>query len=152
MYIHHWRFQSDEKHTKSVLLINGHFQCFLLEDGPREKKVYGETRIPAGVRRITLRTEGGMHEKYKNRFGSWHKGMLWIRDVEEFEYIYLHIGNTPEETLGCPLTGFKVDADSQNIEQSTAAYKHIYPKIAQAILDGEEVWIETCDILQGDKK
>lgn len=148
MVITHLRFQQDEKHTKGLFFIDGVFQCFILEDKYNKDKVYGETRIWPGTRKIELRTEGGMHEKYKERFGDWHKGMLWITEVNNFEYVYIHIGNTPEDTLGCLLTGFSADIDKASVGQSTAAYQHIYPQIADAILAGEDVFIETIDFEQ----
>ncbi len=38
------------------------FLCFTLEDEHRDEKVMGETRIPAGTYRITLRTVGGFQQ------------------------------------------------------------------------------------------
>jgi len=116
------------------------FLCFTLEDEHRDEKVMGETRIPAGTYRITLRTVGGHHNRYKDKFPDMHKGMLWVRDVPNFEYILIHIGNTDEHTAGCLLVGNSADMKGF-IGKSTAAYKNIYPEVAQALLDGEEVWI-----------
>lgn len=112
-------------------------------DGP---KIPGETCIPAGSRRLGLRTEGGMHADYSRRF-SWHKGMLWILDVPDFEYVYYHIGNfvvgRNDDTLGCPLvnTSLVERADGELDGQgSTAAYKRLYEAVVPHILAGEEVW------------
>lgn len=78
-----------------------------------------------------------------------HKGMLWVREVPNFEYILIHTGNTDEHTAGCLLVG-----DTQKINfgesdgfvgSSTAAYKRIYPPIAKALEDGEEVTITYVD-------
>jgi hypothetical protein len=71
----------------------------------RDVKVKGETRIPAGRYQVTLRTEGGFHSKYSEKYGEMHKGMLWVRDVPGFEYILIHTGNTDEHTAGCLLVG-----------------------------------------------
>lgn len=140
------RFQEGEKHTKSLFGINDEFKCFLLEDGHKDVKVKGETRIPAGEYEVTLRTEGGMHQKYLEKFGSeFHKGMLWIRNIENFKYVYIHIGNRPKDTDGCPLTGFSADFTTNQIGSSTNAYKSIYPTIAGAILSGERVIIKITD-------
>jgi len=148
MLITHLRFQTTHNHTKSVFLIDGVFQCFVLEDGFRVKKVHGETRISPATRKIELRTEGGMHQKYLKRYGSWHKGMLWIKDVNGFEYIYIHPGVKPKDTLGCLLTGFIADTNKEQISTSRLAYEKIYPVISGAILKGEEVLIETIDFEQ----
>ncbi len=153
MFITHLRFQTEKdakkKHTKSVFHIDGVFQCFMLEDGYNREKVYGETRITPGTRKVELRTEGGMHQKYLKRYGSdFHKGMLWIKDVNNFKYVYIHPGVKPEDTLGCLLTNFACDTNKSNMSQSRAAYEKIYPIIAAAILKGEEVLIETIDFQQ----
>lgn len=116
------------------------FLSFTLEDEHRSEKVMGETRIPAGRYNITLRSVGGFHQRYSDKFPDMHKGMLWVRDVPGFEYILIHIGNTDEHTAGCLLVGNSADMKGF-IGKSTAAYKNIYPDVAQALLDGEEVWI-----------
>ena len=137
------RFQETKNHTKSLFKINGEFKCFILEDGFNKEKVYGETRIPAGEYDVELRTSGGMNEKYLKKFGSeFHHGMLWIKDVPNYEYIYIHIGNTPENTLGCPLTGFVADSTKNEIGSSRLAYEAIYPTISEAIMKGENVIIK----------
>lgn len=148
MHITHLRFQTEDKHTKSVFCIDGEFQCFVLEDGFNVVKVHGETRITPATREIKLRTEGGMHEKYKAKYGSWHHGMLWIKNVNNYKYVYIHIGNIPKDTLGCLLTGFSAHTNSSSISESRNAYKKIYPIISRAILKGEKVEIETIDLEQ----
>ena len=72
-------------------------------------------------------------------------GMLEVCDVPNFKYILLHCGNTDEDTAGCLLLG---DTQENNdikkngfIGKSTQAYKRVYPKIAKAIKEGEEVTI-----------
>lgn len=120
------------------------FLCYTLEDEYRTQKKYGETRIPSGRYKLTLRLRGGFHEKYLAKFGEKHKGMLWIRDVPNFEYVLIHIGNKDDDTAGCLLVG---DSSIQNVTEegfvgnSTAAYLRVYPKIAEAIERGEEVYI-----------
>ena len=116
------------------------FLCFTLEDEARVEKVYGETRIPAGRYQVTLRTVGGFHNRYKKKFPNMHKGMLWVRNVPGFEYILIHIGNNDEHTAGCLLVGRTADMNGM-IGRSTLAYEDIYPGIAEALLNDEEVWI-----------
>ena len=126
------------------------FVCYTLEDEHRDEKKYGETRIPAGTYKLKLRTEGGYHQKYSKRFPGIHRGMLHVTDVPGFEYILIHCGNTDEHTAGCLLVG---DSQENNqlkkdgfIGKSTQAYKRIYPKIAEAILNNNEVLITYKDI------
>lgn len=146
------RYSSQGDSTLGILfdVTNGQrkFLCYTLEDEYRTQKVYSETRIPAGEYEITLRLEGGHHLKYSDKFGSMHKGMLWIRNVPNFEYILIHIGNKDEDTAGCLLVG---NTATQNITEegmigsSTSAYKRVYPPIAAAILAGEKVKIRYVD-------
>ena len=146
------RFSSQEDSTNGILfdVTEGRkFLCYTLEDEYRETKVMSETRIPAGTYKITLRTVGGHHGRYKVKYPEMHKGMLWVRDVPNFEYILIHTGNTDEHTAGCLLVG---DSQQSNLIKSdgftgssTQAYKRIYPPIAAALEAGEEVTITYTD-------
>jgi hypothetical protein len=147
------RFSSQKDSTSGALfdITNGDrkFMCYTLEDEHRDEKIKGETRIPAGTYSLTLRTEGGFHDRYAHRFQDIHRGMLWVRDVPGFEFILIHCGNTDEHTAGCLLVG---ETQSSNVKEgngfigrSTQAYFDIYPSIARAIEDGEEVTITYID-------
>ncbi len=89
------RFTSDNESTISRVLVDGRFVCFGLEDEYRTSKVPGETRIPAGKYPVRLRTTGSTHEKYANRYGASHHGMLHIQQVPGFEYILIHTAYSP---------------------------------------------------------
>ena len=120
------------------------FLWYTLDDEHREGKVMHETRIPAGTYKITLRTTGGFHGRYLKKYGSMHKGMLWVRDVPGFEYILIHTGNTDEHTSGCLLVGNSSDYKGF-IGSSVDAYKRVYPDIAEALEKGEDVEITYTD-------
>ena len=146
------RFSSEKDSTNGLLfdVTNGRkFLCYTLEDEHRDVKKYGETRVPAGTYRITLRTVGGFHARYLNKYGEMHKGMLWVRDVPNFEYILIHTGNTDEHTAGCLLLGNtqQTNFGSSNgfVGSSVDAYKRVYPPIAEALEKGEEVNITYTD-------
>lgn len=124
------RCVSTTEETFGVMMFNGSPVCWTLEDEKRTEKVYGETRIPAGVYNITLRREGTHHTKYAQKFGGLHKGMLWIRDVPNFEYILIHIGNFDEDTEGCILVGSAARLmPEKKLEQSTEAYLKLYQMV-----------------------
>lgn len=129
------RYSSQAEDTLGLLFIEEKFACYTLEDEYRTTKVYGETRIPAGSYSITLRREGGFHDRYASRFPDIHQGMLHLQDVPGFEHILIHCGNRGDDTAGCILVG---DTAQQNITEegfignSTAAYRRIYPQIAAA--------------------
>ena len=98
-----------------------------------------------GTYKIKLRTVGGFHKRYSKRFEDIHKGMLQVMDVENFEYILIHCGNTDEHTNGCLLLGdtqtSNVVASNGFVGKSTQAYSRVYPKIANALINDEEVEI-----------
>ena len=147
------RYSSGVDSTVGLLFENGpngrEVLAYTLEDEWRAEKVSAETRIPAGTYDIQLRTVGGFHSRYTNKFGTeFHKGMLHVQDVPGFEYILIHTGNTDEHTEGCLLVA---DSSTQNITRegvigaSVNAYKRIYPRLAQWLLDGKKMTITYID-------
>ena len=147
------RFSSQKDSTSGLLFDvtdTTRFLCYTLEDERREEKVMAETRIPAGVYSILLRKEGGFHGRYTKKYGDMHKGMLHVQDVPNFKWILIHTGNTDEHTAGCLILG---DSQENNvlmkdgfIGRSVQAYKRVYPPIAEALENGEEVTIEYIDL------
>jgi len=135
------RYCSRKDRSLGMLMEDRTFLCYTLEDEHREEKVMHETRVPAGRYRVTLRKVGGFHKRYSDKYPNMHKGMLWVRDVPGFEYILIHTGNTDEHTSGCLLTGLTSDSHKGFIGRSVDAYKTIYPRIATAIENGEDVFI-----------
>lgn len=134
------RYSSAKDSTLGALfdITNGDrkFLCYTLEDEHRDKKIMHETRIPAGTYKVTLRTWGGFHSRYQKRFPDIHAGMLWVRDVPNFEHILIHCGNDDDDTSGCLLVGETQTANSLGsdgfVGGSTRAYRAIYPKLAEA--------------------
>ena len=135
------RLNDDGKSTIGTLSINGAFQCFTLEDTYNEPKVYGKTRVPAGEYRIKLRDAGGMNKKYASRFPN-HKGMLWLQDVPGFEWVYIHLGNSHQDTDGCVLVGKGCDSRNNTISASKVAYIDLYGIILDDINKEIEVTIQ----------
>lgn len=137
-----WGFGLDS--TAGSLYVPGQQSCWTLEDQYQKDKVAGETCIPEGEYRITLRTVGGFHGRYGELFPDIHKGMLWLRDVPGFSYILIHAGNTDEDTAGCLLVGEQVHMPRPgefSVGRSRDAYRRIYPVVAEAIESGDEVTI-----------
>jgi len=139
------RFSDNGESTLGILKVNGKFFCYTLEDEYRDVKVMHETRIPNGEYRITLRNEGGMTQRYKQMYPGIHKGMIWVRDVPNFKFIYIHAGNTDDHTSGCLLVGNTANNNSLKdgfVGDSRTAYVKLYKEIVAAIDRGEEVKIE----------
>lgn len=88
--------------TIGQLYIDDVFFCFTLEDQVRAgEKVYGETAIPEGRYKVTL-------EK-SPKFGD---NTITINCVAGFDGIRIHSGNSPADTKGCPLIGYKLTKDN----------------------------------------
>ena len=139
------RISSQEDSTSGILfdVVNSKrkFLCYTLEDEQRDVKVWGETRIPAGRYKLSLRKEGGFHSRYEAKYGEMHQGMIHVNDVPGFQYILWHTGNTDENTAGCLLLG---DSQISNLVQkdgfvgsSVNAYKKVYPYVSSAIQQGD---------------
>lgn len=142
---------SNEDETLGKMSVNGEHFCFTLEDEYRVEKVKDETRIPAGEYEIILRNEGGMNKRYKAKFKSKHSGMLWLQDVPNFEWVYLHIGNTDDHTSGCILVGYGCETkpfEGWRVTNSTSCYLVLSRIISEAIEEGELVTIK---IIDGDR-
>ena len=143
------RYSHGKESTLGLFLTDGVFSSYTLEDAFHVVKIPGETRIPNGRYKVVLRKEGGHHQRYSQKFPDIHKGMLHIIGVPNYTFILIHIGNDDDDTEGCLLVG---DSSMTNvnaagrIQNSTVAYKRIYPPIADAIEAGEEVWIEYKDL------
>ncbi len=143
------RYSPGKDDTLGLFFINKQFQCYTLEDEFRTKKVMGETRIPAGRYEIKLRTEGSFHQRYSKKFPAFHKGMLHLQNVPGFSFVLIHIGNDEDDTAGCLLVGSSSNTNTINkgfIGGSSNAYKLIYPKIANELLLGNQVFITIKDL------
>lgn len=122
-------------YTIGHLYINGKFFCDTLEDIDRHLtsdmslaeikkiKVYGKTAIPTGVYKVDMNT---VSPKFKTR--SWAKvcrGKIpRLIDVPGFEGVLIHVGNVPEDTLGCILVG--ENKVKGKVINSTATFNRLY--------------------------
>tara|TARA_R110002020_G_C16036218_1_gene753313 strand:+ start:234 stop:683 length:450 start_codon:yes stop_codon:yes gene_type:complete len=144
-----YRYSSQSRTTLGALHIDGYFECYTLEDRHRDIKVMGETRIPQGTYTVGLRTEGGHHAKYSKKFPSFHKGMLHVLDVPNFEYILIHIGNDELDTMGCLLVGDYTNNNKLQkgqVNSSTNAYSNMYKKVVEAFEINEPITIQYIDL------
>ncbi|MEO5912074.1 MAG: DUF5675 family protein [Pelobium sp.] len=129
--------------TLSHLYTGNKFLCFLLEDRVGSDKIAGVTCIPEGHYQLKLHTQGRMHQQYLSRFPTLHQGMLEIAGIENFSGVFLHIGNTHEDTRGCPLTGHSWNRNGQDYEvlQSAYSYQYVYTFLKSLVLKGD------CEVL-----
>jgi len=132
------RTYSNDDATLSNVYIDGRWFCFGLEDEHRDDKIPGETRIPAGTYDVNFRNViSPMTQRYRRKF-DWFDYHLHIQDVPNFDYIYIHIGNTDEHTAGCLLLGKGANTSGECcITQSTLAYKSFYKKVSPSARVGD---------------
>ena len=141
------RYTADQDSSGGLLMIDGKFFCYTCEDEKREIKIAGETRIPSGDYKIKLRNEGGMTKRYAAKY-DFHQGMIHLQDVPNYEWVYIHVGNTDDHTEGCLLVGYGANrADLENtVSRSRDAYTDLYKLILAAIAAGEEIEIKIKEI------
>ena len=144
------RFKHDEDNTQGLLTWDlpgplTEFICFTLEDEFREEKIMHHTRIPEGIYKLKLRSHGGHHTRYLERYGKeWHKGMIQVMDVPGFTDILLHCGNKHEHTSGCILVGDSLSPGY--LGSSRDGYARVYPQVRDELLKGEVVLLEIVSI------
>lgn len=114
--------------TLSVWFVDGHYECFGLEDAIRDHKVPGATAIPAGEYDVVVTVSA--------RF---QRPLPLLVDVPGFAGVRIHPGNTIADTEGCLLPG-RIRA-AQRVGESRAAFDRLFPKIEAALAKGEHVRI-----------
>jgi len=113
------RKEFTDKSTIGILLVDGLFECFTLEDAVRDSKVYGKTAIPYGKYEVIV--------SYSNRF---KRRLPLLLKVKNYEGIRIHPGNTDRDTEGCILVGQTKGKDF--IGQSVKAFNALFSKIERA--------------------
>lgn len=132
--------------TIGALFINNELQCFTLEDQHQDKKIKGETRIPAGIYQLKIRQElTDLTKKYRLRF-PWFKYHIEITNIPNFVGVYLHIGNNDDNSAGCVLTGNTVNKDG-TLLNSTTAFTTLYMKLYPLLEKGEVLKLHIQDEL-----
>ena len=127
------RLYKKDTYTIGVLMVDGEKFSDTLEDKVRdlnsEKKVYGETAIPAGKYKVVM----SMSSKFK-------RVMPYLENVPQFTGIMIHPGNTPKDTLGCILVG--ENKKKGQLSNSRKYSDELNKRINEAIERKEQVWIE----------
>ena len=108
-----------ETYTIGRLYVGDVYVCDTLEDCVRdlnrngqfdngEKKVYGETAIPFGRYEVELNVKSPKYSNFaKYPWAKPYDGCLpRLKNVNFFDGVLLHVGNTQKDTLGCILVGY----------------------------------------------
>ena len=114
--------------TLGLLLIDGVFTCWTLEDVVRPVKIPGETAIPAGRYAV----QWSLSQRFQ-------KLLPEILTVPGFTGIRIHAGNTQADTAGCVLVG-RVRAYDR-VEESKLALMHVMEQLRRATTAGDSITI-----------
>lgn len=141
------RIKQGNNSTLSEIYIDDEFFGYGLEDLVRDEKIKGATAIPAGTYALGLNTYGAMNARYKRKFPDMHRGMIEIRSIPNFKYVYIHIGNYFSDTEGCLLVGeyFKLYDGNYAVYDSAKAYVRLYGMLVEVVRQGE-VMLEIIEV------
>lgn len=132
------RTKQGKHSTLSEIYLNNQFVCYGLENIPRPVKIRGQTAIPAGHYPLGFNREGVMNGRYYDDYPKMHRGMLEIRDIPSFSYVYFHKGNSYKQTAGCILVGsqYVLEDGDYGLLASGIAYKKLYPLVTELMARG----------------
>lgn len=124
------------------------FYSYVIEDEFRAIKVKGETRIPAGFYELGLQTiDTPKTLQYRAKY-PWFKDHIEVQKVPNFVGVYIHIGNTDEDTEGCLLLGDNADNNQigpGTVSNSTVAFKRFYGEVYELLSNGHKVFLTIRD-------
>ena len=110
LWLDRYGFGKDSTLGKLSLVEDGkepEHMCFTIEDERRKVKKPGETCIPVGVYGVKYRTDSPKFAHYYAKFPNLHRGMIHLQNVQGFDMVYVHLGNTDDHTEGCILPNIK---------------------------------------------
>jgi hypothetical protein len=107
-----FRQYSSSTCTSGYLAVNGTIKCYTLER-PWKDNMQNVSSIPAGTYAANLRYDHSDH---------WRVELVGVPGRTN---VQIHIGNQPDQTLGCILVGQKLDLDLCSLEDSAKALRDI---------------------------
>lgn len=147
MEIKNKRAASTQDSTIGVMYIDNIPYCFVIEDEKRDVKVKGETRIPTGRYKLVIQNNlTGMTVKYREKY-PWFKNHIQLQNVPNFEDIYIHVGNTEEDTAGCQVIGKTAHIAGGEFvnSESTTCFMEFYHEIYPRLEKGETIYYTITD-------
>ena len=117
--------------TMGILLIDGVFVCWTLEDVVRAVKIPGETAIPAGRYDVRL----SLSQRFQK--------LLPEFTVPGFTGIRVHAGNGAGDTQGCLLVGRK--RTTNGVLESKLALIEVMEHLRRATTAGDSITISIED-------
>ena len=142
-----WRLP---KYSIGNLYVEGVWLCNTLEDTDRnlyqgmskewiaEKKIYGETAIPYGRYKITMKVQSPKYAN-KKQYEKCKGFIPRLLNVPCWDGVLVHIGNYPQDTLGCILVGYNKIKGA--VVNSTTAFWKLYDILKKADDNNQEIWL-----------
>ena len=137
------RYLDDGNTTLGLMFIQKKFFAYTLEDTHRDEKVPGGTRIPEGHYKLGINENlSPLTQRYRNRF-PWFSHHIEIKEIPNYDKVYVHIGNSHRDTEGCILIADGVNAASTEkmILQSQKAYERFYKMVLPKINQNEPLTV-----------
>lgn len=123
------RYDLTMTRTMGLLLVDGRFLCYTLEDPLRRIKIPGDTAIPDGDYAAELYSS----PRFK-------QNVVRLANVPNFDDIEIHWGNTAGDTRGCVLVGLSRDRDA--VTKSRAAFDRLMPLVRSALVSGQRLSVQ----------
>lgn len=138
------RYLDDGETTLGLIFLRNKFFAYTLEDAHNEVKIAKKTRIPSGIYLIDFnKNETDLTKIYRKNYRGWFDFHLEIKEIPNFQNVYIHVGNTHEHTEGCILIADGVSAGtSKSLQYSRNAYERFYKTISALIKSDEKVNIQ----------
>jgi hypothetical protein len=142
------RYIDDGETTLGLIFLRNKFFAYTLEDTHRDEKIKEKTRIPAGIYNIGYSpvdpAQSRITRDYLRSYSPWFTKHLHLQNVPGFEGIYIHVGNSHDNTAGCLLIADGVLAGTQQktLQNSRNAYQRFYKIIASLLDSNEQVNIQ----------
>lgn len=108
-----------------------------------EGKVYGQTAIPYGTYKIDMETPSPKFSNYRKYpvYSKYGGKLPRLLNVNGFDGVLIHIGNTNRDTFGCILVG--QNKEKGKVLNSTATFFSLMDNyLIPACKRGEEITIE----------
>lgn len=147
------RFMNNSRFSLGLMYYNDAFFCYTLEDVYRAQKVKKHTRIWAGEYKVSYSDVNPEHSSITKRYRTkdstkdFFDRHIEIHGVDQFDGIYIHIGNNERHTEGCLLVGDGLNTSGGDVvlTHSTGAFTRFYKKVTAELNAGTPVRIKILD-------
>lgn len=138
-----YRFFSNNEYQYGVLKWDS-ITKFTLENG------FGQKFVKEGVYEIKQRKVLSNLTQYYQSHYKWFDWHLELQDVPDAKYVYMHVGNTEEDTDACILIANTCDltphTDRGFIGESVDGFKEFYKVAIKHLNDGNHLFVKIKDI------